>query len=81
MNLNPFYFLIMLYLPLFIFSQSEVTVDFTEDEITLNGGEDYIYNLSGEQTNKKIIVSFDTTLKLSDFSLINSGTLTQIIIN
>ena len=76
MNLNPFYFLIMLYLPLFIFSQSEVIVDFTEDEITLSDGEDYIYNLSGEQTNKKIIVSSDTTLKLSDFSLINSGTLT-----
>ena len=76
MNLNPFYFLIMLYLPLFIFSQSEVIVDFTEDEITLSDGEDYIYNLSGEQTYKKIIVSFDTTLKLSDFSLINSGTLT-----
>lgn len=84
---KSFYFLIILHLTIFVFSQS-TTIDFTisgtgytisDNTVTIST--DGTYDLSGSLTDKKIIVSSSSTLNLNTFSLINSGELTPIIIS
>ena len=88
MNLKSLNFVIILILTLFILIQSDTTIDFsssgsgyTVSSNTVTISTDGTYELSGSQTDKKIIVSSDSTLNMNSFSLINSGALTPIVIS
>ena len=82
------YIIIFLSLSLNIFGQVSTPISFTNSgtgytlsdnivTITVDG----TYNLTGSVRDKQIIVSSSCTLNLNSFSLINSGTLTPVIIN
>ena len=72
---------------LFIYS-SQTAIDFTQSGTgyTVSGNivtisTDGTYELTGSQTDKKIIVSSTATLNLNSFSLINNAALTPIVIS
>ena len=80
------YILLIVYL--FSLTKSSTTISFSSDGdgYTVSDGivtisNEGTYDLSSTETNKKIIVSSSCTLNLNSFSLINSGTLTPIIIS
>ena len=80
--------ILILYLSSFINIHSEATpISFTEsgtgysiseNTVTITG--EGTFELTGESTDKNIIISSPCTLNLNSFSLINSGTLTPILI-
>ena len=79
---------ILLFACLFFLIQSSTTISFSssgdgytvsDNVVTISS--DGTYDLTTTETNKKIIVASSCTLNLNSFSLINSGTLTPIIIS
>ena len=81
------YILLIVYL--FTFVQLSTTISFSSsgDGYTVSNGvvtisSEGTYDLSSTstETNKKIIVSSSCTLNLNSFSLVNSGSLTPILI-
>jgi len=81
-------FIIFFYITLFINVHSSTTISFTESgtgysisENTVTITSDDTYDLTGTQTDKKIIVSSSSTLNFNTFSLTNSGSLTPIVIS
>ena len=61
------------------FSSSGTGYTLTENTVTINTDGDY--DLTNSYTNKQIVISSSSTLNLNSFSLINSNTLTPIIIS
>ena len=82
------YIIIFLSLSLDIFTQVSTPISFTNsgtgyilsgNTVTINI--DGTYDLTGSVIDKQIIVSSSCTLNFNSFSLINSGSLTPLIIN
>ena len=82
------YFLIILFFASFISISSTTSISFTESGegytvsdniVTITGSGPF--DLTGWQTNAKIIVSSSCTLNLDAFSIINTGQLTPLIIS
>ena len=82
------YFLIILFFASFIAISSSTSISFTESGegytvsdniVTITGSGPF--DLTGLQTNAKIIVSSSCTLNLDAFSIINTGQLTPLIIS
>ena len=84
--MKALYILLLSYL--FLLAQSSTTISFSssgngytvsDNVVTISS--DGTYDLTTTETNKKIIVASSCTLNLNSFSLINSGTLTPIVIS
>ena len=78
---------ILLIVCLCSFVELSTTISFSSsgDGYTVSNGvvtisSEGTYDLSYTETNKKIIVSSSCTLNLNSFSLVNSGSLTPILI-
>ena len=79
---------VLIILFLFSFINSQSTIDFdtsgtgytvSGSVITISGGG--TYNLQNSQTDKNIVISKSCTLNLNSFSLINSNSLTPILVS